>query len=376
MNVSSTPSANPPLSISGTVSSARPVRPLDPKGGTPALRPLPPVDNGRPAEPTRPPVRPGEGRGGDAPPALPPAPADMFNVQGLLDDWGKSDSPYDLDGNGDVDAWDLALFLGGERPKSGEPTYNIQGLLEHWGQSDSPYDLDGNGTVDAWDLALFQGGQRPEDPTPLPPANDPTNNAGGTTATATAMESTRPGPEDGQAFLDRFTRFVFRSSIGRAGDIAVSDMKLTSEQAAQLDPDGDGLVKRAALKKFIQDDIAGRISGDDGFKPRLAAREWIDRLGGPTANEELVSFAGRGAREELVSRPGQPVGDASRREAALARLSSFVTGKFENAGFREHPPRNLHAVVNQFNLPAADRTSLLEQLAARYPNGLGINRIG
>lgn len=47
--------------------------------------------------------------------------------------------PADLDGNGTVDAADLA------------------GLLAAWGSSGSPADLDGNGTVDAADLAALLG---------------------------------------------------------------------------------------------------------------------------------------------------------------------------------------------------------------------------
>jgi hypothetical protein len=379
MNVSASPPLKPPVTLDATISSSRPVRPMGGKIGGPVdARPLPPV-NDKPIEPTR--TRPADSRSapGDAPNG-PIAPPDMYNVEGLLDAWGSSDSPYDLDANGSVDAWDLSLFLGGQRPKSDEPTYNVEGLLEHWGQSDSAYDLDGNGNVDAWDLALFLGGERPGEPAQPPATNDPTNSANGAPADALATETQdaqRPGPEDGQAFLDRFTRFVFRTTIGREGEIPLSQLKVNDQQAARLDPDGDGIVKRADLKELIQANVARQIDADDQFRPRAAAREWINRLGGPGAHEALVSRPGEQSERSADDRLGANLADGvAKREAALTRLSSFVSSKLEGAGFREHPPRNLHAVIGQLNVTGADRSFLLKQLAEKYPDGLGINRVG
>ena len=112
----------------------------------------------------------------DAGPAEPVGPLDA-----LLADWGQSDSPHDLDGNGIVGVSDLLMLLASltegpqqvPKPPDGDvpsearpnaealpeprlsdtspperpPTNDLDALLADWGQSDSPYDFDGNGIV-------------------------------------------------------------------------------------------------------------------------------------------------------------------------------------------------------------------------------------
>ncbi len=379
MNVSSTPTLKPPVTLNVSPSASRPVRPLDTKlGGAPDVRILPPTTNKPSDAPSRPAPRGGEGQPGGG--GTPVAPTDMFNIDGLLADWGKSDSPYDLDGSGSVDAWDLALFQGGQRPKSDEPTYNLEGLMQQWGRTDSPYDLDGSGSVDAWDLALFLGGERPQDPTATPPANDPTNTIGGSTGNdgglggtqeSQAAQQSRPAPADGEAFLERFARVVFHRTIGRSAEIPLDQLKVDDQQAAKLDPDGDGIVKRADLKQFIKSNIARQMEANPDFRPRAALLDWVARLGGPRESEALTSHPGTPEGKGV-----RPADADNRREAALQRLSSFVSNKLEGAGFRDHPPRNLHAVIGKLNVTGADRDFLLKQLSQKYPNGLGINHVG
>lgn len=393
MNVSATPPFKPPLTLDGSASiSQRPNAPLNGKAGSISATPIPPRtadDEIKSPRSERPSVT-------DTP-TPDEAPDDMFNVDGLLSEWGRNpDSPYDLDGSGEVDGWDLALFLGGERPRTGEPVYNVQGLLDQWGQSDSPYDLDSNGNVDGWDLALFLGGQRPGDA--APGANDASNAAQGApaagedssnvvtggSADATSLGGAAPisGPgetaaatdaqtaerfrdRDPEGFIDRFARAVFRGAGIRPGmEIPIEQMRLADADKARIDPDGNGFAKAGDLGELVQRDVANRLEAGENFSARHAIEEWIARIGNPVQNQELVS------------RPGRDGPHDSRREAALARLSSFVSNRLDNAGFDHRPPRNLHAVLERLDLSDGDRSALLKQLADKYPNGLGVNRVG
>jgi hypothetical protein len=84
-----------------------------------------------------------------------------ITVEGLMANWGKSDSIYDLTGSGTVDGEDLLLLLsnGGtmmvEMPEDMPIELTLEGLLAAWGSSNSHYDLNGDGTVGGEDLLLF-----------------------------------------------------------------------------------------------------------------------------------------------------------------------------------------------------------------------------
>lgn len=381
MNIPSTMPNRPPSSIDGSIPSTRPVPPGGKNGPPPTTKPGPVGPATKPGVPRPAPAPPAAEtdapRGGTNPPT--PVPDDMFNVEGLLADWGKKDSVYDLDESGSVDGWDLALFLGGQRPKTEDAAYNVQGLLDQWGQSDSPYDLDGNGTVDGWDLALFQGGQRPGDST-ASQADDHTASAGGannatdaaapTGGTQESQAASGPRADETQQFLNRFTNHVMHAAgIGDQRSIPLDSLNVNERIAGMLDPDGDGVVMRGELQRAIQTSVSHAMQNDQNFNVRKWTHEWINWLGGPVNGQPGE------ASDALVSRPGTPIG-AEPREAALARLTSFVSDKFEAAGFSKHPPRNLHEIISAFDLKGTDRTLVLKQLADRYPNGLGINTVG
>lgn len=104
------------------------------------------------------------------PPQQRPEPQ-MYEIttEGLLANWGKSDSIYDLTGNGTVDGEDLLMLLsnGGtmmvEIPADMDFELTLEGLIAAWGKSNSPYDLDGDGIVDGLDLLLFLQGNGNDD---------------------------------------------------------------------------------------------------------------------------------------------------------------------------------------------------------------------
>ena len=96
-------------------------------------------------------------------------------LQALLDDWGKSDSPHDLDGDGTVGIRDMLMLLKQmAEPPAQDETNPLQALLADWGKADSQYDLDGNGTVGIRDMLMMlkrmaQGGPEPSLPAPHEP---------------------------------------------------------------------------------------------------------------------------------------------------------------------------------------------------------------
>ncbi|MHC4216822.1 MAG: hypothetical protein ACYSU7_00040 [Planctomycetota bacterium] len=118
-------------------------------------------------------------------------PENKTPIQQLLDDWGKSDSRWDLNKDGTVNIRDFLQLLGrlgsgphGPQTVPGEPRPHaepvamdldnveqprpqspIQQLLADWGKSDSRWDLNGDGTVNIRDflsmLAKMSHGREP-----------------------------------------------------------------------------------------------------------------------------------------------------------------------------------------------------------------------
>ena len=110
--------------------------------------------------------------GGNKAPETPPEPQSPLDQ--LLADWGKSDSPWDLNADGTVDIKDflnlLAQMSGGVEANQQEA---IDRLKADWGKSDSPWDLNGDGTVDVRDflnlLAQLAGGEQAQPEQPMSP---------------------------------------------------------------------------------------------------------------------------------------------------------------------------------------------------------------
>jgi Ca2+-binding EF-hand superfamily protein len=99
-------------------------------------------------------------------------------VDQLRADWGKTDSPWDLNDDGIVNVRDFLKMLakissgahdGNEQP--GNRTW-VEQLRADWGKTDSLWDLNGDGTVNVRDflkvLAMMRGDPQPSD-TPREP---------------------------------------------------------------------------------------------------------------------------------------------------------------------------------------------------------------
>jgi Ca2+-binding EF-hand superfamily protein len=92
----------------------------------------------------------------------------------LLADWGQSDSPWDLNADGTVDIKDFLNLLAQQSGGVGANQQEaIDRLKADWGQSDSPWDLNADGTVNVQDflalLAQLSGAEQPQPEQPLSP---------------------------------------------------------------------------------------------------------------------------------------------------------------------------------------------------------------
>ena len=99
------------------------------------------------------------------------------NLDDFFAAWGSSDSSFDIDNSGTVDAQDLSMFLGMAGPTGPPAPGSLEDIQSQWGNfGHSTGDLNGDYIVDGLDLALSLGGgdispgitqpEQPED-TPL-----------------------------------------------------------------------------------------------------------------------------------------------------------------------------------------------------------------
>ena len=108
-------------------------------------------------------------------------------LQALLDDWGKSGSKYDLDGNGTVGIRDMLQLLkqmaselaqspaGDPDDKSSDNTTRrtrLQQLIADWGKPDSKFDLNADGTVGIRDMLMLLAQMHQRQPESSPSRRD------------------------------------------------------------------------------------------------------------------------------------------------------------------------------------------------------------
>jgi hypothetical protein len=261
----------------------------------------------------------------------PHRPLPELTLEGLLDNWGSSNSNYDFNEDGTVNTTDLFAFLGGlETPtepaatvslagqldpadaadpvSGGNPTpseeLTIGGFYEHWGSDAGAYDLNDDGTVNSDDLFEYLGSLDPQDA----PAESGSESAA---LSAEAAAGAEAGAKDQP--LECLTLQDILQAWGSDG--------------GRADLNGDGTV-----------------NADDLF-------EYLGSLPTPPSAE------GRAGRE------------------ALQQLADRLVQRFQAQGNIRQPPADLHQAVQDTKLNARDQKILLSNVAQRYPQASSYNKI-
>jgi Ca2+-binding EF-hand superfamily protein len=206
----------------------------------------------------------------------------QLTVEGLLEDWGKSSSRYDLDGSGTVDMKDLLALLSklGQKPaENAEPhvpdavastapatepgdvagvpsddadtgatdaaPLTVDGLLEAWGESGGMYDLDASGSVDMADLLKLLSDLAAD-----APADPPSGDAASAAASALGgLDLSAVKPSD--ATVDLSTVVGTNDSAG-AGPMTLEGLlEAWGETGSRYDLDQDGSVNMGDLLKML-----------------------------------------------------------------------------------------------------------------------------
>jgi hypothetical protein len=150
------------------------------------------------------------------------------DLQHLMLDWGRTDSKYDVTGDGMVDVSDMLEVIGGigregtpwSPALAGDPgklpmnQNTLDHLMVDWGQSNSQYDMTGDGIVNVSDLMhvignwdsstgespiIRQPGEVPMTQPPTSASTPPTANPVAATQTTTTPDSSAASTASGEA---------------------------------------------------------------------------------------------------------------------------------------------------------------------------------
>ncbi len=287
----------------------------------------------------------------------------QFTLEGLLSDWGQSESMYDFDGDGTVGSGDLAQFLsGGVDGPTGPPSFappagdgdRVAQLMAAWGSDDAQFDLNGDGTVDAADLAtLLAGGGAP----------------GETPSTAPSDGAAPPAGADAVSDLvDGLAKQIIAASGGTDGLINAKEFAGNPSIFKIVDQDQDGVISGQDLQGAITHSLKSVMMQGADVDASAFSQRWLDAFG---VNDRMAGPSG----PEDMARPLPKVTDGGMDTTKLDRLVGAIERRLERAGFSSQPPTNLHQILNNLNLNSEQQQYVLRHLGDSYPQGLGLNRM-
>ncbi|MCH8164114.1 MAG: EF-hand domain-containing protein [Planctomycetes bacterium] len=132
----------------------------------------------------------------------------------------------------------------------------VDALLADWGQADSPYDFNGDGTVDPYDLTILLGGNFP--PQEAPP-QQPTVAARPAERVATRLTSAIFAARDRD----------------RDGTIREKEFAGGQHLFRRIDRDGDGVISRTDLHDAITDSLKVTLRRDEPLRLGHFTRSWL-----------------------------------------------------------------------------------------------------
>ncbi len=339
-----------------------------------------------------------------------PTPTDDLNA--LLADWGKKDSPYDLDGNGIVGVNDLLLMLakmsgGGsqqpqephgdvadptqpsvtvaDQPRMSDPLYpnptstddldDLDALLADWGKKDSPYDLDGNGIVGVNDLLLMlasltEGPQKPE-----PPHGDVAGPRRPSASDVLAEPSAQPNtPVDHDPVItsgDPVATNVNATTIApqviddldqnNSGTITPPKVDGSTPRFDRLDRNHDGSLSRSELAAQIREMLLDHIAMSPNAKLDQFVREAMKRL-----SDHDNRNGAPGERDTAVQRSSRVY-----QQANLAATVRQLMQRLTDQGATE-----LRKFIQEGELSANEKRAVLDQISILRPGAQNVNLVG
>ncbi len=157
-----------------------------------------------------------------------------------------------------------------------KPDNPVDALLAQWGASDSPFDLDGDGTVGTGDLMLLlgriaNGGNDGGEPTPQ--ADD-------------------PAPGHRQLVGHIADTVLTNQDQDGDGLLTVADLGNRPGLFERLDSDGDGVVSQTDLTNMISEHLQQALQRNPDLSPREYAQRMIDFFDREREPALPVSFAG------------------------------------------------------------------------------------
>lgn len=205
----------------------------------------------------------------------------------------------------------------------------VGGLKEAWGKSDSIYDLNNDGTVNVSDLLQLLA-------------------AGGTIAHDEA-----PLTIDG--LLQVFGQSNPDYDLNADGIVNVSDLL---QLLAQQDDD------------TVHVDIPASTPEADKPGGTSSVASSLDK----PASTDLT---GKDPLDSAVQIPSKATNShIFRNVSELRDIAQAIFQRLMGAGFEFKPPANIHSLVNQLQLSTSQKQVIIDRLAERYPQGLGVNFVG
>ena len=336
-----------------------------------------------------------------------PTPKPASRLDALLADWGKTDSPYDLDGNGIVGASDLLLLLaklggGSQQPQDphgdvadtqrpsvtsddhplvsdpsspdNEPANRLEALLADWGTTDSPYDLDGNGIVGASDLLMLLaqmgggGAQQPQDPhgdvadrrrtssqapveIPAPP-NMPYSSSPITPSPSVAIGVKTTAIA--QDVIDKLDQ-------DKNGTISTSEVNGSTQAFDRLDRNQDGALSRSELASQIRNMLLDHLAKN----PNANLHQFVQ--------EAMKLLSDRDEDNEAPSK----LNPAVERSSSVYRQANLkATARQLVQGLTDQGAMELRKFVQAGELSANEKRTVLDQISHLRPGAQRVNLVG
>jgi Ca2+-binding EF-hand superfamily protein len=278
----------------------------------------------------------------DAPQVQTPEGTAFMTMTDLLANYGRSDSPFDLDRDGTVgtgDLFALQQILAAPAPVESadadtaapvvQPGMTLEGLMAAYGSDNAAYDLDGSGAVDYNDMFTFL--QNFPDSENAPPAPEPNPTLEGLLASFGQGHPTYDIDSNGT--VDVADMFAFLQ--GQAAQVAHSN-QVHPPRGPEFKPEG---------------------SHEHKPKQTPEAR--------PTVENRVRTVTG-GAGSTVEAKPtGGPT---------VQEVVDKILAQLKEAGFGSVPPTNLHGLLDKLDFAPKFEQAVLQQLSAYYENGLGVDR--